>query len=291
MKVLALAPGHRLPRDRVVELLWGSLGAGGRHREPAQGGALRPPRAGRPRAVVLRQGLVELAPDAEVTTDVERFEAGDAGAYGGELLPDDAYEEWAVAARDRLRGLRVDQLRSEGRWHDVLAEDPADERAHRELLREDLGRGDRLAAARRFRLLGDELARLGLQPSDETRALYGELAAGPAVQAAPTLDGPIVGRQAALALGRQGAAPRPPRAAAPRSSSRARPGIGKTRYVEALLRAARAPGLAHAARRRPRRRGEHPVPARGRGARPAGAGAPRPPGAPGDRLAQPPSPG
>jgi DNA-binding SARP family transcriptional activator len=38
-------------------------------------------------AVVLRGGVVELAPAAEVSTDVERFERGEDSAHGGEPLP------------------------------------------------------------------------------------------------------------------------------------------------------------------------------------------------------------
>src|ERR687886_215208 len=48
-----------------------------------------------------------------------------------------------------------------------LHKDPADEEAHRELAGQHLQRGDRLAAARQLRRLGDELARLGLEPSHE----------------------------------------------------------------------------------------------------------------------------
>src|ERR1700745_3161647 len=58
-------------------------------------------------AVVLRGGVVELAPDAEVTTDVERFERGDESAYGGELLPDERYEQWTLGPRARLRERRL----------------------------------------------------------------------------------------------------------------------------------------------------------------------------------------
>ncbi len=39
-------------------------------------------------AVVLRGEVVELAPAAEVSTDVERFERGEDSACGRELLPD-----------------------------------------------------------------------------------------------------------------------------------------------------------------------------------------------------------
>src|SRR5919107_2078448 len=81
VKVLALAPGHRLPRDRVVEVLWPRL--------PADAGLANLHKAahyarralGERDAVVLRRGLVELAPHAVVTTDVERFEGGEDDEY------------------------------------------------------------------------------------------------------------------------------------------------------------------------------------------------------------------
>ena len=80
-----------------------------------------------------------------MTTDVERFERGDDSAYGGELLPDERYEEWTPSTRERLRERQLALLRSEEeRWDDVLREDPADE-AHRALMRR---RGERRPAGR-----------------------------------------------------------------------------------------------------------------------------------------------
>ena len=52
--------------------------------------------------------MVELAPAAEVSTDVERFERGDDVAYRGELLPDDPYAEWTLG---RVRGCGSAALR------------------------------------------------------------------------------------------------------------------------------------------------------------------------------------
>jgi DNA-binding SARP family transcriptional activator len=113
---------------------------------------------------VLRGGLVELAPAAEVTTDVERLERGDDTAYGGELLPDERYEQWTLGPRARLRERRLALLRSEARWEEVLREDPADEEAHRALMRRHVAGGDRPAAARRFRLLATSSRGSGRSP-------------------------------------------------------------------------------------------------------------------------------
>jgi len=242
VKLLALAHGHRLARDEVVEQLWPHLApeAGVANLHKAAHYARRA--LGARDAVVLRAGMVELAPGGAVRTDVERFEAGDDDAYRGELLPDDRYEAWTAAARERVRERRLQTLRAGGRWHDVLAEDPADEEAHRELMRAELEAGNRQGAARRFQILRDELARLGLQPDPETVALYEEAARGDVVQAPRSLTGPVVGRREELAE-----AVRALRLAAEGRGCTlviaGEAGMGKTRLVEALMQGAERRGL------------------------------------------------
>src|SRR5918995_2089670 len=234
VKVLALAPGHRMPRDEVLEMLWPQLAADAAASNLHKAASYARRALGDRGAVVLRSGLVELAPAAEVTTDVEHFERGDDSAYGGELLPDDRYEQWTLGPRARLRERRLAVLRSEGRWDDVLREDPADEEAHRALMRRHAASGDRLAAARQFRLLRDELSRLGAEPSEQTLALRRELARGPAVRAVRLLHVPLAGRERELASA--SAALR--RAAAADGGAllvTGSLGIGKTRLVEAVL--------------------------------------------------------
>ena len=146
VKLLALAPGHRMPRDEVLEMLWPQLGADSAAANLHKAASHARSALGDRGAVVLRGGVVELAPAAEVTTDVERFERGDDSAYGGELLPDERYEQWTLGTRARLRERQLALLRSEGRWDDVLREDPADEEAHRALMRQHVASGDRPAA-------------------------------------------------------------------------------------------------------------------------------------------------
>ena len=91
-----------MPRDEVLEALWPRLGADAAAANLHKAASYARRALAIARAVVLRAGMVELAPDAEVTTDVERFERGDDSAYGGELLPDDPYEH--LDARGRGRG-------------------------------------------------------------------------------------------------------------------------------------------------------------------------------------------
>jgi DNA-binding SARP family transcriptional activator len=234
VKLLALARDHRLPRDEVLEMLWPQLGADAAAANLHKAASLARRALGDRGAVVLRGGLVELAPDAEVTTDVERFERGDDSAYGGELLPDEPYTQWTLDARARLRERRLDLMRAEGRWGDVLREDPADEEAHRTLMRQYAASGDRPAAARQFRLLRDELSRLGVEPSEETLALQRELTRGPAVRAVRLLHAPVEGRERELTL----VSAALQRAAAADGGAllvTGSLGIGKTRLVEAAL--------------------------------------------------------
>src|SRR5829696_6471578 len=198
VKVLALAPAHRLARDAVVETLWPHLtpDAGLANLHKAAHHARRA--LGFSRAIVVQGGVVALAPEASVTTDVARFQAGDDSAYGGELLPDDRYEEWTILTRERLDDRQLAVLRAGRRWNEVLSLDAADEEAHRELMREHAARGDLGAVVRQFATLRDELARLGLAPADETQAVYAELRDGPAVHPPPVRRAPMVGRDREL---------------------------------------------------------------------------------------------
>ncbi len=210
VQLLALADRHTLLRDQVIETLWP-------HLEPDAGAANLRKAAhhcrqalGRDDAVVLAGGRVALLPDAEVSTDVERFErmagaalrSGDpqacaeaAAACPGDLLPATLYEEWTTSRREHLRSRRAELLRRAGRWEDLVVVEPADEQAYRELMRGALGAGNRHEAIRWYGRLRTNLEReLGLAPDAESRALYEEAVAGLG-PAATT----FVGRQVELA--------------------------------------------------------------------------------------------
>src|SRR3954454_2579932 len=150
VKLLALADGHRLARDQVLEALWPQL-----QTEPAAANlhkaASYARRAlGDRSAVVLRGGHVQLAPGAQVMTDVERLEAGDSDVPADELLPDDRYQEWTLAPRERVRALRLAGMRRSGLWEEVLRAEPADQEAARALARTALDAGDQATAVRRL---------------------------------------------------------------------------------------------------------------------------------------------
>ena len=242
VKLLALSPEHRLTRDEVIEALWPQLSAtaGVANLHKAAHYARRA--LGWPESIVLRRGVVALAPGHRVRTDVQLLEEG--GGRDGDvadLLPDDRYEEWTAAHRERLAEVRAEALRRQGRWEDLLRIEPADEEISRVVMRERAAAGDRAGAARRFRLLREALARLGLTPSDETLSLYREIAGGEPVQAPARSREPLVGRDREEAIARR----------ALDATARGRgtcllilgdAGIGKTRLVDSLLEDAAARG-------------------------------------------------
>ena len=126
VKILALAPDHRLHREKAMDLLWpdDSPDQAAPRLHKAAHFARRA--AGHHHAVVLRDDLVWLFPGAQLTVDALQFEdlarsavAGNdpvaareaLGWYGGELLPGDRYEDWASDRRELLHLRRLDVLR------------------------------------------------------------------------------------------------------------------------------------------------------------------------------------
>jgi DNA-binding SARP family transcriptional activator len=187
IKLLALAPGHRLHREQVMDALWPDL--------PGDAAATNLRKAthhlrralGTPDPVVILGGSLALCPDWPVTTDVEIFEAAAkealaagpdacasaAGLYRGALLPDDRYADWTFEPRERLRLRHLQLLKLGGQWEAVLATDPADEEAHRALMARGLEAGDRQAALRQFAKLRDALRTdLGVGPDRASVELY-----------------------------------------------------------------------------------------------------------------------
>lgn len=187
IKLLALAPGHRLHREQVMDTLWPEL-------EPDAAAAnlrkathhLR--RAlGTAEPVVIEASQVALCPDWAIATDAERFEAAardaqaagaqacaDAAAlYGGELLPEDRYAEWTDDTRQRLHLKYIQLLKSAAMWDRVIDADPGDEEAHRALMQAHIDAGNRHAAIRQFEKLRNALrGDLGIGPDAQSVALY-----------------------------------------------------------------------------------------------------------------------
>ena len=167
-----------------------------------------------PNAVVLRGDTVALGPETETVVDVVEFEAlarralADAdvttaraalAVYGGDLLPDDRYEDWAEERREQLRLHHLDLLRLDGQWETVVELDPSDEVAHLALMRRHAANGDRHAALRQFERMDRALRReLGVAPGREAIALRDRLLGEHDV--VPMNENDLIGRDVELAI-------------------------------------------------------------------------------------------
>jgi DNA-binding SARP family transcriptional activator len=123
VKLLALAPGHRMHREQIMNLLWPDSG------KRAASNSLRStfrtarkvldPAVGSYYLASENESLV-LCPEGDLWVDVDAFEEAAAIAkgamepatyragldqYEGDLLPEDRYEEWTAGRREELRQL------------------------------------------------------------------------------------------------------------------------------------------------------------------------------------------
>ncbi|MCE6997686.1 hypothetical protein LZG04_23215 [Saccharothrix sp. S26] len=188
VKLLAVAPDHRLHREQVMDRLWPDLPA------DAAGANLRKAvyyarRAlGRADAVRCEGRLLTLWPGGALDVDLDRFDraadealaSGDAAQcaraaaeYRGGLLVDDRYECWVAEPHEKVEGRYVALLRAAGDWERLLELDETDEQAHRAVMRQHLAAGRRREALRQFERLRRTLReRIGVGPDAETVALY-----------------------------------------------------------------------------------------------------------------------
>ncbi len=214
VKVLAMAPGRRLHREQIIDLVWpdDTIDEAAPKLHKAAHFARRAIDV--PQSLVLRGDNVVLLPDADTTVDVVQFEdlarralvdedvdaARQALAmYGGELLPQDRYEPWAEERREQLRLRHLDLLRLDGQWETVVELDASDELAHLALMRRHAANGDRHAALRQFERMDRTLRReLGVAPGREALALRDQLLAEHDV--VPRRDEAMVGRDRELAI-------------------------------------------------------------------------------------------
>ena len=216
VKVLALAPGHRLHRERMMDLLWSDLDPKAatnnlHHVLHHARRTLEPANApGASRHLVLREEQLALCPDAPLWVDVEAFQNASTVArgarepaayraaidlYAGELLPEDRYEEWTEIRRQELRrtflallvelaGLYEERGGEEAApavqvLQRALAEEPTNEEAHVGLMRLYASSGRSGEALRQYVQLSEALTEaLGAEPTASTRALSEEIAAG-----------------------------------------------------------------------------------------------------------------
>ncbi|WCB92575.1 hypothetical protein DSM104299_01271 [Baekduia alba] len=197
VKVAALAPGRRVHRDIVCELLWPDRDASAAANNLHQ--ALHAARRalGDPSALALADDVLALTPDAHV--DVDAFEAAAArpdgldealALYPGELLPEDRFEEWTEGRRAALRELHLDLVVRVAERHATRGDPgaaiaglsraavdaPRHEPVRRALMRALAGAGRRQDALAEFERLRTALRKHNeADPDPETRALYREL--------------------------------------------------------------------------------------------------------------------
>ena len=206
VKLLALERGHRMHRERVMDLLWPESVAADLAPRLHKAAHYARRALGTSNGVVLRGEMVSLFPGNDVDVDLTDFERaatvamgagpGDAAevldAFPPEVLPEDVYEQWASQARERYRLRRRQLLAKAERWEELLAIEPADEQAHLALMRRSVASGDRSAALRQFERMDRALrAELGVRPGPEAarlreQALHAMAAPGPVTVAERT---------------------------------------------------------------------------------------------------------
>ncbi|MBI2913244.1 MAG: AAA family ATPase [Chloroflexi bacterium] len=291
LKLVALQKDRRLGREQILDALWPDLA-------PAAAGHNLRRNLGYLREALSRGGLtcslLTVTRDAvtlcaDLILDVDEFRSraqaaravatdprlyeGALAVYGGELLPEDLYEEWAAGPREQVRTLRNELLMELGQLHrargelDLAAErlnelveaDPLCEEAHRALMLLYAHMGRRERALRQYQRCREAFQReLGVEPSAETEALYRRIAErrlGPAINEAAQgqmLAGPsefasrrrtpCVGREEELAAHNAVL----DEALAGRGSLvmlTGEPGVGKTRLAEEVAAQARSRGF------------------------------------------------
>ena len=213
VKLLALAPERRVHREQATELLWPE-----RAREAAANNfhqalyvarrALEAAGAEASAVLPLRDDMLVLFPGGRVEVDVDAFEAAVARAresgelsdyraalefHGGELLPEDRYEVWAVGRREAVGeahlGLLLDLSSRLDHGGDaeaaiaaleqVVVIDPLHEGAQRALMRLFAAAGRRQQALAQYQRLREALRRdLEAEPDPQTARLYRALLRG-----------------------------------------------------------------------------------------------------------------
>lgn len=217
-KFLVAHRGHPVAREQILEAIWPEADPESADRTfdvtlSTLKRLLDAP--GSPPAIVRRGRGYQINPDVPLICDVDRFAAhlergswwwqrGQHGlaaaewelaveAYGGDLMADDPYEDWATAERERLREqylellLRLGELDLEAgrcgnavdRAYRVLNCDPIREAAHRLLMKAHAQQGNRAAAMRDLERCAEILRReLGEQPMEETLELARRIRTG-----------------------------------------------------------------------------------------------------------------
>jgi predicted ATPase/DNA-binding SARP family transcriptional activator/DNA-binding CsgD family transcriptional regulator len=213
VKLLTLAPDHRLHREQAMELLWPDLekeAASNNLRQAihnARRNLIPEPSMGTRYLASEDESLV-LCPEGNLWVDVEAFEEAALTArhsrdpaayrvalelYAGELLSGDRYEEWAENRHEELRRLYLallvelaglyEERRDYGQAVETLqralSDDPANEGVQAGVMRLYALSERQAEALAQYERLREALSgHLGTEPGATTRALRDEIAAG-----------------------------------------------------------------------------------------------------------------
>ncbi len=208
VKLLALAPAQRLARDQLLDMLWPDFAPDAAASNLYSTLTVARKVLASVATLHLRAGMVVLQVPDGVRIDVAEFTQAATRArgsrdpaayraalawYGGELLPDDRYEDWAAAPRETLRGVYCTLLRAVAVLYEargeygaatealerLVADETTDEAGHLALMRLYARAGNGAAALRQYAVLRETLARdLDAEPGLAARSLYAELATG-----------------------------------------------------------------------------------------------------------------
>ncbi|MDQ2741746.1 MAG: AAA family ATPase [Chloroflexota bacterium] len=224
VKLLALNATHRLHREQILDALWpdaeleSALNSFGKALHAARHALESDPSAkdvsnyldlsddvlalNMDRVWIDIDHFEALSKDALGSGDVEELDAA-LSAYGGELLPEDRYEEWTISHREALskRYLQVllrqaDVLERRGAYgpavahlQRILNDDPVREESHRGLMRIYALVGHRSEALRQYEACCEALREhVDAAPALETRQLYEDIVAGTGRGSGPDRD-------------------------------------------------------------------------------------------------------
>lgn len=211
VKLLALAPGHRMHREEAMGFLWpdsgrraasnglrGTLHAARKVLDPVFGSLY----------LASEDEALVLCPGGDLWVDADAFEGAAAAArrsrdpaayratlelYPGDLLPDDRYEDWVENRRQELRGAflsvlielaglyeeRGDYERGVETLQRFLSVESTSEEAHAHLMRLHAYSGRQQEALSQYEQLARVLSgQFGTEPDVTTRRLRDEIAEG-----------------------------------------------------------------------------------------------------------------
>jgi predicted ATPase/DNA-binding SARP family transcriptional activator len=217
IKLLALAPTHRLHRDQIIEALWSeaalSTAANNFHQtlhitrhilEPDAPGCLRLEEG----FLTLRGGRLPTGEERALVVDVEHFETaglrsvdcqdpeiieGILLSYRGELLPEDLYEEFTLERRASVRKIYANLLLKLAALYEMrkeyshgiqtlqrlLSADRSHEEAHTGMMRFYALNGQRQQALRQFQDLREAMREeFDTEPGPEAAGLHTAILSG-----------------------------------------------------------------------------------------------------------------